>query len=232
MKAIESIDQKEALRYMGYVGEQADENIQRLLDICEEQVLSVIEPRYLYQVFDVEFAPKNVLLNGCTLALAGYDICNFLKGCTKVVVLCATLSINLDRYIKLIQYQDMTKAVIADSLSSVAIEIVCDNVAEEIKENYPQYFQTTRFSPGYGDFPVEMQKELLTVLDAQKKIGITATDDFMLTPKKSVTAVIGLSDTPIPVMRHGCDTCNLKETCMYRERGEYCNESTDRPSEE
>lgn len=231
MKDIESIDQKEALRYMGYVGERSDENMQRLLDICEKQVLSVIEPRYIYKVFDIEITPKNVLLSDCTLALAGYDICNFLKGCTRIALICATLSINLDRYIKLTQYQDMTKAVIADSLASVAIEEVCDNIAEEIKEQYPQYYQTTRFSPGYGDFPVEMQKELLTVLDAQKKIGVTATDKCAMIPKKTVTAVIGLSENIITAVRHGCDNCNMKDTCMYREKGEYCNECTNGPSE-
>ena len=228
MKAIESIDQKEALRYLGYVGGTPDDNTQQLLNSCEEQVLSVIEPRFLYQIFDPQFTPKAILLSGCTLELAGYDICNFLSGCEKVVVLCATLSVNVDRYIKLTQYSDMTKAIIADSVASVAIEILCDNIAEEIKEKFPEYNQTTRFSPGYGDFPIEMQKELLTVLDAQKKIGLTATDDCMLTPKKSVTAVIGLSTNEISKNRHGCETCNLRDTCLYREKGETCNE---RPKE-
>ncbi len=232
VKAIESIDQKEALRYLGYVGGVPDDNTQQLLNSCEEQVLSVLEPRYLYQIFDTNFTPKTISLNGCTLELAGYDICNFLTGCEKVVVLCATLSINVDRYIKLTQYTDMAKAVIADSIASVAIEILCDNIAEEIKEKFPEYHQTTRFSPGYGDFPIEMQKELLTVLDAQKKIGITATDDCMLTPKKSVTAVIGLSTNEITENRHGCETCNLRDTCLYREKGETCNEQISTPTTE
>jgi 5-methyltetrahydrofolate--homocysteine methyltransferase len=222
VKKIEFIDQKEALRYLGYVGNDPEDNIQKILDVAEKQVLDVIEPRYIYKCFDIDSITDKVVLDNCKLELVGNDIVNHLKGCTKVILMCATLSINVDRFIRVTQITDMTKAVIIDSLASVAIENVCDNIQEEIQQEYNKYFQTYRFSPGYGDFPIEIQKDFLTVLDAPKKIGLTTTEDNILTPKKSVTAVIGLSESQIVREKRGCQSCNMKNNCMYRRKGERC----------
>ncbi len=222
MKPIESINQKEALRYLGYIGDNTDPKIQEIMDEAEKQVIDVIEPRYIYKSFDIRFNNGKVVLEGCKLELTGNNIYEHLKGCSKAVLMCATLSINIDRFIRVTQIMDMTKAVIIDSLASVAIENVCDCIQDEIQEENSNFYQTFRFSPGYGDFPIEIQKDFLCVLDAQKRIGLTSTDDFILTPKKSVTAVIGLSLKPIDREKRGCQTCNMKETCRFRKRGEHC----------
>ena len=49
-----------------------------------------------------------------------------------------------------------------------------------------------RFSPGYGDVPLSLQRDVLAVLDAQRKLGITLSDTFFMTPCKSVTAFVGI----------------------------------------
>ena len=222
MKTIESIDQKEALRYLGYVGNKPEENIQKILNECESNVLDMIDPRYIYKCFNIISNQDKIVLDNCKLELTGNDIVNHLKGCTKVILMCATLSINMDRFIRVTQITDMTKAVIIDSLASVAIEKVCDNIQDDIMEEFSGYFQTYRYSPGYGDFPIEIQKDFLSVLDAPKKIGLTSTDDCILTPKKSVTAVIGLSETQLRTEKRGCQSCNMRDTCIYRKKGERC----------
>lgn len=222
MKTIESIDQKEALRYLGYVGNKPEENIQKILNECESNVLDMIDPRYIYKCFDIISNQDKIVLDNCKLELTGNDIVNHLKGCTKVILMCATLSINMDRFIRVTQITDMTKAVIIDSLASVAIEKICDNIQDDIMEEFSGYFQTYRYSPGYGDFPIEIQKDFLSVLDAPKRIGLTSTDDCILTPKKSVTAVIGLSETQLRTEKRGCQSCNMKDTCIYRKKGERC----------
>ena len=81
---------------------------------------------------------------------------------------------------------------------------------------------TTRFSPGYGDYPIELQKSFLHILDAPRKIGLTANDSFLLTPVKSVTAIIGLSENPIERKKRGCAICNMNQSCIYRRNGEHC----------
>ena len=49
------------------------------------------------------------------------------------------------------------------------------------------------------------------------------TDSYMLTPTKSVTAVIGLSKNPIPQRARGCQTCSMNKKCQFRQKGGRCN---------
>ena len=86
-----------------------------------------------------------------------------------VVVMCCTLSFGVDRIIRQYQISDMARAVICDSLSSAAIEQVCDYIEQEIKQKYPNMYQTFRYSAGYGDLSIDIQKNILDLLQAQKK---------------------------------------------------------------
>lgn len=124
--------------------------------------------------------------------------------------------------IRRLETEDMTKAVMTDFLASAAVEQVCDHVDELVKNELGMFNQTWRFSPGYGDLPIEIQRDFLAVLDAQKRIGLNATENNILTPRKSVTAVIGLSENEISKGRRGCASCNMRDVCQYRKRGEHC----------
>ena len=77
------------------------------------------------------------------------------------------------------------------------------------------YYIRPRFSPGYGDFDITHQDMILRMLDTAKKIGLTLTGGNMLTPSKSVTAVIGLSETETSCHIKGCEVCQKKD-CAYR----------------
>ena len=117
----------------------------------------------------------------------------------------------------------MAKALVFDSLASVAVEQACDKVEELLREEYPDYYQTFRFGIGYGDLPISMQAPFLKVLDASKKIGLNLNKSYMLAPVKSVTAVIGLTKEPVSTENRGCATCNLNKTCAYRGMGGHCS---------
>ena len=124
----------------------------------------------------------------------------------------------------MIQTQDMAKAVICDAMASAAVEQVCDYAETEIAERLSGKHFTLRFSPGYGDFPLDVQKDFLLAANAQKVIGLCVNPSGMLTPTKSVTAVIGVHDMPVEKQRHGCECCNMRERCNYRKTGGTCNE--------
>ena len=70
------------------------------------------------------------------------------------------------------------------------MEQVCDQVEQEIESQFPGCSFPFRFSPGYGDLPLELQGELLHLLDAPRKIGLCASASHILTPRKSVTAIL------------------------------------------
>ena len=77
------------------------------------------------------------------------------------------------------------------------------------------WYLRPRFSPGYGDFDIQYQKPLMQMLDCAKTIGLTMTDSFMMTPTKSVTAVIGMSRIKERCPIQGCEICEKKD-CEYR----------------
>ena len=152
----------------------------------------------------------------------GCDIKKHLEGCSKAALICATLGAEADKLIRVAQISDMASAVVLDSMASVAIEQVCRQVDGLIAELFPESYLTFRFSPGYGDYPIELQKTFLLILDAPRKIGLSASENSLLIPSKSVTAIAGISDKPIEKKRRGCAVCSLRETCRYRRNGDHC----------
>ena len=131
-------------------------------------------------------------LSGTSLRLPGMSIINHLENSEKVVVLCATLGSKVDARIRRLQVSDVAMALAYDALASVAVDELCDGLQEEIAEKLPDYEQTTRFSPGYGDMPLTIQGEFLASVNAEKRCGVSITEGGMLTPVKTITAVFGL----------------------------------------
>lgn len=221
---IKKIRTQEAIRYLGYKNSQPDEKILKIISDCEKEILSVLEPKYIYKILEIQNVDTNegiVTFKSCRVVFKGRDIAKHLNGCEKAAVMACTASAGVDRLLRLYQIQDMTKAVVGDSLASAAIEQICDLAQKEISEKADGY-TTWRFSCGYGDFPIETQREIVALLDTQKRIGLSATESCMLVPAKSVTAVFGISKNPIERKRRGCESCNLYKTCNFRKRGERC----------
>lgn len=222
MIKLEKINREEAYRYLGYGNSEPDEKIKLLADECEKALLAEIKPNYVYKAFDITHTEQGIELDGTGLVLSGNDIEAHLDGCIKAVLMCATISSAADKLIRVTQLEDMTKALIMDSFASAAIEQVCNLVDEIIKEDTKEYYQTWRYSPGYGDLPISLQNPILDVLNAQKRIGLCCNESSILTPRKSVTAVIGLSENELSRKKRGCSDCNLKDVCQFRKRGDRC----------
>lgn len=222
MITLDKLNKQEALRYLGCAAQVPDENTEKLIEECEREILKAAKPKYLYKAFDIAFTEDGVLLEECSILLTGSDIKEHLEGCFGAVLMCATISSDIDRIIRTAQVTDMAKAVIMNSLASVAVEQVCEKTELIINDEFKDCEKTWRYSPGYGDLPIELQKDILTVLDAPKKIGLCTGNTSMLLPVKSVTAIIGLSKEKVNRKRRGCISCNLKETCQFRKVGNRC----------
>lgn len=209
---------------MGIKGE-ADPRTISAADECEQLLLKAASPKWNWVFAEISgTAQEGISLTGHRLILRGNDIAGHLQGCFGVVLLCAALGESVDKLLRKLQNEDMAKAVIADSMASAAIEQVCDNAEEEVRGRFPGKFMTWRFSPGYGDFPLETQRDFLSAVNASRTVGVNLTDGGLLTPTKSVTAVIGISDKPVNSARRGCGSCNLRESCTFRKTGGHCGE--------
>lgn len=218
---LDSISINEALRYMGHRGDVSDA-LRSLLCDCEKRLLEAIRPLWTFRVFDVEAADEGVHILNTALTLTGKDIRAHLEGCRRAVLMCATLGGDTDRLIRTMEVSDISSAFAMDAMASAAIEDVCRLCDEEIKKQLPECFLTWRFSPGYGDLPLDLQGVFLDTLCAQKQIGLCCESNNILIPRKSVTAVMGVSDKPLPQKRQGCACCNMQEHCEYRKRGDHC----------
>lgn len=209
---LSKLNRQEAVRYMGGAGIEIDESTNALIDLCENELLKTVNPKFLYREIDL---PNDTFLKG-------NDIKAHLSGCHKAVIMCATLGSDVDRLLRTLQITDMAKAVITDALASVAIEQVGSQFDSIIASDYDGLYLTFRFSPGYGDYPIEMQSVFLNNLDAQRKIGLCTNSSFLLTPTKSITAIMGISHKKPEQKRIGCASCNLNKTCKFRKAGSHC----------
>lgn len=207
-----NIDTKEVMRYMG-----CSENtpVSDAIINCINEIKDIMTPRFTYKVFDIEIFGESVSLIGTNVVIKSKDIATLLKNSKKCIILCATIGTNVDKKISLYQATDMEKAMYMDAAASSAIESVCETAVQQIKTQEIVKNLTIRYSPGYGDFDIGYQKEILNLTDAYKKIGLTSTSSMMLTPLKSVTAIIGITDKPY-MTTYSCGNCNLKDVCNYK----------------
>ena len=147
---------------------------------------------------------------------------SLLADCTHIAVLAASLGAEFDLWVRREQARDMGRAAMLDALGSAYVEAACDAAEAEIRARFPGKHLTDRFSPGYGDLPLTLQPELLRLTGAHR-IGVTLTDSLLMNPQKSVSAIVGLADTPQPARIRGCAHCNLREHCTYRKAGTTCH---------
>ena len=179
-----SVDTREALRYAGYLSriEEQDELISRL-----DEAISLIEgkltPRVCFCELDV---------SSCDF-LGSLDIKKNLRQSQSIILFAATIGIELDRFIAKYSVISPATALLLQSLGNERIEALCDAFNEDMrKKKLSQGFNLRpRFSPGYGDLPIEYQKTVFELL-SPSRIGITLNDSYFMTPSKSVTAIIGV----------------------------------------
>lgn len=221
-----NIDKSEVLRYLGHKDQEIDVELDSLIDRCILELEQVARPLYTYRVFDVAVTEDSeISLVGTNLILKGKDIFTHLKDAKKCAILAATLGVAVDNKIRIMGKTDLTKSFILDACATDRIEKVCDKAeAEIISEAKEQGFKTNfRYSPGYGDLPIDIQGEVISILNANKTIGLTTTATSILIPRKSVTALVGfLEPDAVVIKKRSCGNCNLIKTCNFRREGGSC----------
>ena len=207
------INRAEVLQYLGWRGSEIPPEVNAQLDGCLQEPLTLASPRVVWRLLPV-------LPGGLRV---GDDIQALLSESTQCVLLAATLGNALETAIRRAQVRGLTRALMLDCCGSAAIESVCDAAEAEIRAAVGEgKHLTDRFSPGYGDLPLSVQPLLLDILDAPRRIGLTLTPTGIMTPRKSVTAILGIADTPQPRRFRGCAYCSMFENCAYRKAGKSC----------
>ena len=209
-------NRKEIWRYLGYKGREPDGRVKERIEQCLDRLGRVVTPGFLSDEFDLAFPGENEM-TFAGIRVRSRHLFRNLCGCRRVVLFAATLGIGPDRLIARAGVNSPSDMVIYQAAAAAMIESYCDRKNEEIRcmAEEKGLFCRPRFSPGYGDFALEYQRELLQVLGAAKRIGITLTDSLLMMPSKSVTALIGLSEQDKADGSVKCMSCEKKD-CVFR----------------
>ena len=205
----------EAVRYLGYGKHAVDERTKDLIALSFQELEQVANVKSVVQFFPCHVEEGKVLIG--TMEVRSRNLAKNLKGCEGAAMFGITLGTGVDLLIRKYMVTDMAKAVVTQACAAVLLEEACDDLQEKIKEERAkeQLWIRPRFSPGYGDFDIHHQKDIIKMLDTHKRIGLSMTDSYMLTPTKSVTALIGICKEEMQCHRTGCESCT-KLDCQYR----------------
>ncbi len=211
----------EALRYLGVRGEP-DGILLADLDRCTGLLLAEVRPRVCWRLFDLQ---EDGTLAGTSFRPEGQDIHAHLEGCSRVIALAATLGMEAENLLQRARLHAISDALLLDALGSAAVERLCDLLCEELAARLAPEKLTARFSPGYGDFPLSQQRELCEVLNVGRILGISLTPGDLMIPRKSVTALIGVSASPAHAeggKTAGCGSCAFSGSCTHAKEGTPC----------
>ena len=210
----EGIDLGQAARYMG-AKDGGDETLRALLERWAPPLRAAAAPRAVWLR-----APVGALGD----LWQGSDIQRHLAGCTEAVLLAVTLGPGADAQIRRAGVGDVAAGAASDALASVLAEQAADAAEARLRALAAAegLYLTGRFAPGYGDWPIGVQPRIAALLDTPRRIGLCVTGTCLMLPRKSITAALGLSRTPVTGRRAGCAHCALRDKCEYRKRGETC----------
>ena len=181
------IRRDEILRYAGVRGDAF--SIEPMLSEYLREAQKVLTYSVCYTEFSIE--EKENLLDLGFVTTESRDLQKNLSGCSSGIVFAATVGVALDRLIARSAATSPTKALLLQAIGAERIESLCDLFCRDLAGKQENYLLRPRFSPGYGDLPLEIQKNIFALLDCPKRIGLSLNQSLMLSPSKSVTALIG-----------------------------------------
>lgn len=223
------LDWGEARRYLGLhkPGGTTDAALEDQLRACGEELVRTARPKAVWRRFPLALGEKSALLAGMELESA--HLRRHLEGCAGVYLFAATLGVEVDRLIHRAGVTDVSRAVMFQACAASLLEAYCDERCGALAREAAGegLFLRPRFSPGYGDLDLSCQRALLAALDAPKRIGLTATETMMLSPTKSVTAVVGVGPEGRGCYAGGCACCGKRDCAFRREAGSPPSKETD-----
>ena len=181
------VNEREILRYAG-CRECDDATLNLLRDALKEA-----EPHLTYKVCYATLPlsiSENICDFGCFSAKS-HTLAKNLSDCENVVIFAATVGIMLDRLIAKHSRLSPSRAVMLQAIGSERVEALCDACCFDLQGEICKNIRL-RFSPGYGDLSLDVQKDIFSSLSITRNLSVYLNDSFLMSPSKSVTAFIGI----------------------------------------
>lgn len=119
------------------------------------------------------------------------DLTKNLRNCNEAFIFAVTIGTGVDRLLKSLSLVSSADLFITDGLASALVESACDEAEKRIKG---ELVCNPRFSPGYGDLSLSVQPGILQLLNAERLLGIKLNESLMMTPTKTITAIMGIKN--------------------------------------
>lgn len=205
-----SIDRKEILRYAGVKSETDEMN--NLLD----DVLLSVKDKLTYNVCFTEISKTDGALSVEYLSERSNDLKKYFENCEYGIVFAATVGVQIDRETERYLKTEPSKAVMVNAVGTERVESLCDAFCAELSNSLSlkNLYIKPRVSAGYGDIPLELQKDIIALLDTPKKIGVSLSDSLLMIPSKSVTGFISVRKNKCED-KEKCKNCS-KTDCLFR----------------
>ena len=181
----------EIARYMRMRASALDGTLAERVHTLLELTVSTIRPECIWRRFPI----LNGLIGSKHLQFAVSDsLAAHLEGCRDVYLVCGTIGTGFDALQRKVSATSASDSLILQAIGAAMIENLMDNAENEIRSELAEHESLTpRYSPGYGDFPLNAQRAILDLLDTPRRIGVSLTGTMLMVPSKSVSAVIGIT---------------------------------------
>ena len=209
----------EVWRYAGFLGDSSeiDGELKRTFEEMQNEIGGIFSYKVCYRQMKITDEKEKQTLPFLEGSKA---LSKLLKDCGEIIIFAATVGLEIDRYISKQQRISPVKALLSNAYGAERIENLCDTFCADIKMQLQSEnrFITRRFSPGYGDFPLESQKEMFALLDPNRQIGVSLNESLLMSPSKSVTAVMGIKNEKCEITSaNKCNECSNKN-CEFRKQ--------------
>ena len=173
--------------------------------IVKKDILS-LEPGSIEIEKDIKFMTK--------------ELANHLKGASQIYIYVVTIGKSIENAAtECMKSGDPLTGYLLDRTGSFAVESLAKNTEYAIRKALAlqNLSVSMRFSPGYCDWPIEEQFKLAKLIDFQKA-GVTLSENCMMIPKKSISAIVGIGPKELfTKIQSPCTVCNMK-VCDYRRK--------------
>lgn len=184
--SVPPINTAEVLRYSGCAKDTS-----LPLEQCISE-LKGLTYRVCYRIFDIKDTPDGIELGFASTE--SKDLKKCLSCCNQIILFAATIGPAPDRLIRRYSKLSPVKALLIQAIATERIEALCDAFCNYEKDEYEKrgFALKPRYSPGYGDLPLDIQNDVFKILDCNRQLGIVLNDRLLMMPSKSVTAIIGI----------------------------------------
>lgn len=185
-----NVNRKEIYRYLSagnMPSEELDARIDRSVSLAENAVRS----RSVSALYACQADENGVTVGG--VRFAGSSLARNLRSCKRVFLLAVTLGVEADLLLRQESQRGAANAAVMQAVLTECIEQACDRAERELAATLAPWERLRpRFSLGYGDTLLSDQTSFFALLPVTKRLGVSLSDSFLMTPTKSVTAFLGI----------------------------------------